>query len=261
MKLKQVALFVAFFGLIAVFKYLNAEQGDFSTMGYDSVNGRSYWRVDSSGDLIPGVGATLDLGTSNYFVRTVYVGDIISSSTISGPIGGTTGSFSGTLSAGDAQNDTFTINGGSVVVPVANLFISSSTSGNSNGLPIMFLDATNRRVGIANKTPTVALDVLGAALISTNTTISGAVKVNDNVVVSSNVYVASGVVSSSNTIVSNYHRLASKAKATILGLVPVDVGEEFYCNNCINTAVCISSGTGRGAFVSISSPTAACDSI
>lgn len=53
--------------------------------------------------------------------------------------------------------------------------------------------------------------------------------------------------------------LYSRTLAQINGLTPGAAGEEVYCNNCVNTAVCISSGTGVGAYVDIDSPTAHCD--
>lgn len=53
--------------------------------------------------------------------------------------------------------------------------------------------------------------------------------------------------------------LMSKTLAQINALTPSAAGEMVYCSNCVNSGVCISSGTGVGAYVSNSSPTVHCD--
>ena len=75
MKVK-ILVFIAFLACIAIFGYIKAEQGDYSTMGYNTVSGYSLWRVDSSGHLKPGYASTYDIGTAALPVRTIYVGAV-----------------------------------------------------------------------------------------------------------------------------------------------------------------------------------------
>lgn len=49
-----------------------AESGDYATMGYDTPNGYSFWRVNSSGYLVPGADNTLDIGTAALSPRNLY---------------------------------------------------------------------------------------------------------------------------------------------------------------------------------------------
>jgi hypothetical protein len=63
---------------------LAAESGDFTTLGFDSANGYSFWRVDSSGHFKPGVASTLDIGTSALPVRTIYAGTVTGTGALSG---------------------------------------------------------------------------------------------------------------------------------------------------------------------------------
>jgi len=50
--------------------------------------------------------------------------------------------------------------------------------------------------------------------------------------------------------------LYSRTKAQLGAITPGAAGEQYYCSNCIDAAVVISSGTGVGAFVQSSSATA-----
>lgn len=70
-----------------------------------------------------------------------------------------------------------------------------------------------------------------------------------------------GVTTSSGTINTGYSRHGSKTLAQLNAYAAGAAGEDFYCSDCINEAICVSSGTGRGAFVDISSPTAHCDTV
>jgi len=51
----------------------------------------------------------------------------------------------------------------------------------------------------------------------------------------------------------------SKTIAQINLFAPSSVGQLFYCSNCTSTAVCVSTGTGIGAFSSLSSKTTHCN--
>ena len=90
MKLKNVLIFIATFGLIGVFGYLSAEQGDYTTMGYNTPGGYSWWRVASTGALVPGVASTLNIGSALLPVNAIYsgslVGSTLTSSTLTSPI-------------------------------------------------------------------------------------------------------------------------------------------------------------------------------
>lgn len=54
--------------------------------------------------------------------------------------------------------------------------------------------------------------------------------------------------------------LPSKAKATLIAQTPLAAGQMIYCNDCTSSldAVCISTGTGTGAYVKLSSRTVRC---
>lgn len=47
-------------------------------------------------------------------------------------------------------------------------------------------------------------------------------------------------------------------KAQILGSTPQRAGRLYYCSDCATDAVCVSTGTGLGAFGRISARTTAC---
>lgn len=99
----KILAFIAFLACMTMFGYVIAEQGDFSTLGYDTPNGYSFWRVDSSGYLKPGVASTLDIGTSALPVKTMYVGTITGASISSGgSFSGTSGTFTGALTTSGA---------------------------------------------------------------------------------------------------------------------------------------------------------------
>ena len=58
-------------------------------MGFNSINGYSLWRVDSSGYFKPGVASLLDIGTAALPVRTMYVGTV-TATTLTGAVVATT---------------------------------------------------------------------------------------------------------------------------------------------------------------------------
>jgi len=105
--MKKSLILVAFFAIVAMSGFVVAEQGDFSTMGYNTPGGYSYWRVDSSGYLKPGYASTYDIGTAALPVRTIYVGTISGATIASGgAFSGTTGTFSGAVGVGGALTGT-----------------------------------------------------------------------------------------------------------------------------------------------------------
>lgn len=81
--MKKSLIFVAVCALMAVFGYVKAANGDFATLGYNSTSGVDYWRVISTGDLVPGAASSYDVGSAALPVDTVYAGNI-SASTITG---------------------------------------------------------------------------------------------------------------------------------------------------------------------------------
>ena len=58
---------------------------------------------------------------------------------------------------------------------------------------------------------------------------------------------------------NGYLQLYSQTKAQIKAFTPGEVGQQYYCNDCTTTTVCISTGTALGAFSQIQSPTTACN--
>jgi len=53
--------------------------------------------------------------------------------------------------------------------------------------------------------------------------------------------------------------LYSRSLSQLNAITPAAAGQVYYCNDCVHSAVCVSSGTGVGAFVASSSPTVHCD--
>lgn len=70
-----------------------------------------------------------------------------------------------------------------------------------------------------------------------------------------------GVLTSSGTINTGYSRLGSKTLAELNAYIPAAAGESWFCSNCLNEGICVTSGTTRGAVVDISSPIAHCDTV
>lgn len=62
-----------------------------------------------------------------------------------------------------------------------------------------------------------------------------------------------------NLVYAGYGALTSKTKAQIEAITPSQGGQYYMCSNCIDAAVCISTGTGVSSWVQISSITAACN--
>lgn len=60
------------------------------------------------------------------------------------------------------------------------------------------------------------------------------------------------------TIYNDFKRF-SKTLAQILAITPDYAGQQYYCSNCTTDAVCISTGTGVGAFVRASARTTVCN--
>jgi hypothetical protein len=99
-KMKKYLGFAAVCLMLAVASFVVAEQGDYTTLGFNTAGGYSYWRVDSSGFLKPGAASTYDIGTAALPVKTIYVGTISGAAISSGgAISGTTGTFTGLVSA------------------------------------------------------------------------------------------------------------------------------------------------------------------
>jgi len=82
--MKKSLIISAFFAIIGFVGYVVAEQGDFSTLGFNTSGGYSYWRVDSSGYFVPGAASLYDIGTAVLPVRTIYAGTITGTGAVSG---------------------------------------------------------------------------------------------------------------------------------------------------------------------------------
>lgn len=96
MTMRKDMVFLALVLFVGLFGYVKSEQGDYSTLGYNTPGGYSFWRVDTDGHFKPGYASTYDLGTAALPIRVAYV-DTVTAATTTGIITGTTGSFSGTL--------------------------------------------------------------------------------------------------------------------------------------------------------------------
>jgi len=73
MKIKNVVLGILFASFLYICGMSIAEQGDYATLGYDTPNGYSLWRVNSTGEFVPGADDTFDIGTSALQVKDIYV--------------------------------------------------------------------------------------------------------------------------------------------------------------------------------------------
>lgn len=71
--------------------------------------------------------------------------------------------------------------------------------------------------------------------------------------------VNTGALSATNVTATGYVQYASKSKAQIEAITPSAAGQSYYCSDCIDAAVCVSTGTGVSAWVQISSKTVACN--
>lgn len=67
------------------------------------------------------------------------------------------------------------------------------------------------------------------------------------------------LVTLSSVAASGYIQNASKTLAQIQAITPTAVGQSYYCSNCTTDAVCVSTGTGPGAFSRVSARTTACN--
>ena len=97
-------------------------------------------------------------------------------------------------------------------------------------------------IGASNTVSTVAANGVitsGAGIVATTSVAAG-----------TTVTGATGLFATAGPV-----RLYSRTKAQLNLIVPGAAGEQYYCSNCIDAAVVISSGTGAGAFVQSSSAT------
>lgn len=69
----------------------------------------------------------------------------------------------------------------------------------------------------------------------------------------------SGVTATNVILTTGYLQYTSKTLAQLQALTPTAVGQAYYCSNCSVDAVCVSSGTGVGAFTRYSARTTACN--
>lgn len=68
-----------------------------------------------------------------------------------------------------------------------------------------------------------------------------------------------GLVAQSSTTFTGGMTLFSRTLAQLNSMAPANVGISYYCTTCVQEAVCISTGTGTGAFSSVSDKTNACN--
>lgn len=68
-----------------------------------------------------------------------------------------------------------------------------------------------------------------------------------------------GALSVTSIVNTGLFQYASKSKAQIEAITPSAAGQSYYCSDCIDAAVCVSTGTGVSAWVQISSKAVACN--
>lgn len=239
----KIMAFAAFLVFVAMFGYVKAEQGDYATLGYSTPLGYSYWRVDSSGHLKPGAASTYDLGTSALPIGTIYVGTISGASvSAGGAFSGTTGAFSSTLDA-DGQVTLGAANSVSTVTTAGVATFSASVTAPD-------LSATDDLTVTDDATFSDDVYFGDANFISSFTATTGAQTWTGSITSDSSVTARTNV-----TATAGYVQVYSRSLAQLNAVTPTAVGQMYYCNNCVDSPVCVSSGTGAGAFVSVSSHT------
>jgi hypothetical protein len=73
MKFIKIAIVISILAIVMDFGYqVVAEKGDYATLGYNMSGKYSFWRVNSSGDFIPGAASTYKIGNATYKVASVY---------------------------------------------------------------------------------------------------------------------------------------------------------------------------------------------
>ena len=70
---KRLLLAILIASLCLIASTLFAEPGDQATLGYDYSNSTDTWRVNSSGNLIPGTDDNVSIGSSSKQVKDIYV--------------------------------------------------------------------------------------------------------------------------------------------------------------------------------------------
>lgn len=113
-------------------------------------------------------------------------------------------------------------------------------------------DVTNSAASLAMTAASTQANIrtfTGSITMTSSNTVTGA----------GGVLTTFGVQGSSLVAVSSYVQLFSRTIAQIAAITPTVVGQEYYCNNCSNTATCISTGTTIGGFGRGSSRTTACN--
>jgi len=54
-------------------------------------------------------------------------------------------------------------------------------------------------------------------------------------------------------------RFESRTLAVIQAIIPLSVGESYYCSDCVSDAVCISTSTTQGEFSGVADRTSSCN--
>jgi hypothetical protein len=108
-------------------------------------------------------------------------------------------------------------------------------------------------IGNGYNFPINTLDVGG------DTTGSSAVGTSSATVVIGRTYAGSVKAPPDSLLVEGVVGAGSKTLAQINADVPVKAGQMVYCSNCSVYAICVSTGTGKGAYVGASSRSTPCN--
>lgn len=119
MKLKiLISFLVLIAAAIAYNKIVMAEQSDYATLGWNMVSGHSFWRVNSSGNFVPGASGSYDIGSSSLKVNGIYANAVTTY---------------GDNTIGDSSADTLTVNSsaifaGKLAIPTASAIRGTLTA-------------------------------------------------------------------------------------------------------------------------------------
>ena len=167
-----LALVIAF-GLWRI-TFLRADVGDQTTLGWDYTNQKDTWRVDSTGDLIPGTNNNVNIGSSSLKVKNYYGAGTLGvdgATTIGGTLGVTgTATFNGAVSITegaltDASIVTADIKDSNVTT--AKLAANAVTSAKLDERTVKYaeVDLSNAQILALATTPVVVVAAPGAGKV------------------------------------------------------------------------------------------------
>lgn len=152
-----------------------------------------------------------------------------------------------TLLIGSANSSTSVLNwggGSSIVQPVTQQDFYTGTYGGTTGTSRLTINSSGNVIVstgafyIGTTAPGVFMSSTGySSFAGPFTVVGGSVTLT-------------GLVSQSTTTMTGGFSFFSRTIAQLNAMTPANVGQTYYCSNCAQQAICVSTGTGQGAFTS-----------